>query len=90
MAKSKCCVRVQNSLGEISFTSVRGAKRMEGRGLARRLSNGTLQMIESDYRYQSQSGTPQGPQLAIAIRKPWEPCWLNSEAAVIRFDGRAA
>jgi len=50
------------------------------------LPDGTLQMFEADYRFHSEGGSPQSAILVIIRRGVFEKCWLNSEAAVLRFD----
>ena len=78
----------------VTYTSKRGARRLIARGLAERQSDGTIQMYESDHRFASSTVARagiihNGPKLT-AIVLPFRECWLNTEAAVLRFPGEAA
>lgn len=75
----------------VTYTSLRGARRLIDRGLAERQPDGTLRMLTADRRFASSTGAAisNGPNLT-AIVLPFEECWLNSDAAVIRFHPEAA
>ena len=89
--RSKCNVVVISESGK-SWTTKRGARRLVDRELAERQPDGSVRMRESDYRFACSSGPHNnGPRLEVSIPPlAFHLCWLNSEAAVLRFAGKAA
>jgi len=57
--------------------------------LAVALPNGVLQMRESDHRYDCETAAQQAPKFNV-VELPYQECWLNQEAAVLRFASKAA
>lgn len=90
VSHSKKGIRVL-SIDGVTYTTRRGAERLIARGLARRESDGTLQMNESDPRFASSgaAGGKHGPNLSVIVL-PFQECWLNTDASVIRFHGDEA
>lgn len=87
MSKSKFSVRVQNSKGEISWTTRRGARRMVDQGIAFELPCGSLAMKDrEDWWAPGEFAEAERPKLnVIEFHRPFQECWLNQEAAVLRF-----
>ncbi len=78
----------------VTYTSLRGARRLIARKLAERQSDGTLRMLTADHRSTSDTRAEHcvgsnGPRLSVIVL-PFRECWLNTEAAVLRFPGEAA
>ena len=88
MAHGKCGVLVLDAEGNRSWTTKRGARRIVERGLGEE-SNGILRMREADLRYNSPAVAAHSPRLA-STALPFRYCWLNSEAAVLRFHSAPA
>lgn len=67
MAKSKCSVQVESSRG-ISYTDHRGARRLVQRGMARKVSDRLIVMLESDPRVFCDRVSVNPARLAIVAR----------------------
>ena len=67
MSKQKCRVKVESSLG-VSYTDYRGARRMVERGMARRVSEVLVVMIETDPRYFAEMESANRARLEIVAR----------------------
>lgn len=86
MSKGKCSVAVISSSGK-AFTTKRGASRLVDQGMAEKIDDFTVRMFEGDHRYQCVAASTAGPQLEVIAPSPFALCWLNSQAAVLRFPG---
>lgn len=75
--RSKCRILVVSSHGQ-ARTTLRGARRLVDRGLAERLEDGTVRMIESDRRFQSKPAPAEKVSL-IDRKAPYLPHYPMSE-----------
>lgn len=73
VSKHKCNVPVYSTQG-CSYTTKRGARRLEERGLADRLPSGGLRMRETDHRFQCEAKEP-APARPVFVIRWWPQEW---------------
>ena len=84
MSKQKCRVKVESSHG-VSWTDYRGARRMVERGMARRVSEVLVIMIETDPRFCAEMESANRARLAIVARNAASCSYRNEFLGLPNF-----